>query len=399
MQAYILEWVNLLLRWTHLITGIAWIGSSFYFIWLDVKLNRPPRHPEHETVAGDLWAVHGGGFYHAQKYMLAPQVLPEPLHWFKWEAYFTWITGFLLLISIYYVNADSYLVDRRIADISGNMAIAISLVSMAAAWLVYHILCQSVGNDKLIAAVGFVFMIITIFALSRLYSGRGLYIQTGAILGTIMVANVFFVIIPEQWELVWAKQRGEEPDPVHGARGKQRSVHNNYLTLPVLFIMLSNHYPMTYEHKHNWLVLITIFIVGVMVRHFFNLRNEGKNIIAIPISAVIILLVLAIASMPSARIKEKTTNTNRTVAFSEVQKVLQARCLSCHSASPDHATAIVAPNGVMFDAAEQINKWAGRIHERTVVLRTMPVANLTGMTEEERQLIDDWYLGMVVKDQ
>ena len=394
MEAYLLEWLNLLLRWTHLIVGIAWIGSSFYFVWLDTNLNKPPRDPESDDVAGDLWAVHGGGFYHAQKYQVAPQELPEPLHWFKWEAYTTWLSGFALFVLMYYINADVYLVDGS-GDISARTAVMISIALLVGGWVVYDLLCRSGLSDRMIGAIGFMLIIFTSWLVSQYFSGRGAYIQVGAMLGTVMVANVLMIIIPGQRELVEAKERGEEPDPLHGIRGKQRSVHNNYITLPVLFIMLSPHYPMTYGHEYNWLVLIVIFIAAILIRHFFNLRNSGKVVPMLPTTAVLILIALAFVIAP--RSASPPAHTLRAmedtpmVSFAQVQGIIVERCNGCHSSSPTHPTAPVAPNGVMFNTPEQIKQWAARIHERTVVTRTMPLANLTGITEEERQSIDRWY--------
>ena len=397
MEAYILEWLNLLLRWAHLIVGIAWIGSSFYFVWLDTNLNVPPRDPEDDAVAGDLWAVHGGGFYHAQKYKVAPGELPEPLHWFKWEAYSTWLTGFALLIVMYYVNADVYLVDKTVADITGNVAIGISIGLIVAAWIIYDLLCRTGLSDAGIGLSGFLFLVVAVYVVSHLFSGRGAYIQTGSMLGTIMAANVLMIIIPGQRELVNAKLRGEEPDPLPGIKAKQRSMHNNYITLPVLFVMLSPHYPMTYGHEYNWLILIAIFIAGVLTRHFFNLRNQGKVMPALPIAAIVIIILLAFATAPKSKaIPGKSVAADQAwpaepVSFPQLNKIIVQRCNACHSVEPNHPTAPVAPNGVMFDTPEQIKQWAQRIHERTVTTRTMPLANLTQMTVGERQLVDRWY--------
>ena len=397
MEAYILEWLNLLLRWAHLIVGIAWIGSSFYFVWLDMNLNVPPRDPEDDAVAGDLWAVHGGGFYHAQKYKVAPGELPEPLHWFKWEAYSTWLTGFALLVLMYYVNAEVYLVDKAVADLTGGQAIAISVGFIVASWVVYDLLCRTGWNDTRIGLAGFFFLVAAIYLLSDLFSGRGAYMQIGAMLGTIMAANVLMIIIPGQRELVSARQRGEDPDPLPGIRAKQRSVHNNYLTLPVLFVMLSPHYPMTYGHEYGWLLLIAIFIAGVLIRHFFNLRNQGKSAPALLVIALIILILAAFVAAPKSRAipgRDAATQPAQPVEpvpFSQLRQVIVQRCNVCHSAEPNHPTAPVAPNGVMFDTPEQISQWAQRIHDRTVTNRTMPLANLTQMTDEERRLVERWY--------
>ncbi|MCY4154093.1 MAG: urate hydroxylase PuuD [Gammaproteobacteria bacterium] len=414
MEAYILEWLNLLLRWTHLIVGIAWIGSSFYFVWLDLNLNVPPRDPEDEAVAGDLWAVHGGGFYHAQKYRVAPGELPEPLHWFKWEAYTTWLTGFALLVLMYYLNAEVYLIDKTVADITPFMAIAASIGLLLASWIGYDLLCRSGLSDSRIALLGFLLLAVVVYLVSHLFSGRGAYIQIGAMLGTIMAANVFFVIIPGQRELVRAKQRGEEPDPLPGLRGKQRSVHNNYLTLPVLFVMLSPHYPITYAHEYNWLLLIVIFSAGALIRHFFNLKNQGRPTPVLVIIALLLLGLAAFIAIPKSASESTptsvsnpapesisasadapqqaaTTQARAPVSFAEVREVIRQRCNICHSATPNHPTAPVAPRGIMFDTPEQIRQWTKRIHASTVTSKTMPLANLTQITEEERELIARWY--------
>ncbi|MCY4338702.1 MAG: urate hydroxylase PuuD [Gammaproteobacteria bacterium] len=414
MEAYILEWLNLLLRWAHLIVGIAWIGSSFYFVWLDLNLNVPPRDPEDEAVAGDLWAVHGGGFYHAQKYRVAPGELPDPLHWFKWEAYTTWLTGFALLVLIYYLNAEVYLIDKAVADITPFMAIATSIGLLLASWIGYDLLCRSGLSDSRIALLGFLLLAVVVYLVSHLFSGRGAYIQVGAMLGTIMVANVFFVIIPGQRELVRAKQRGEEPDPLPGLRGKQRSVHNNYLTLPVLFVMLSPHYPITYAHEYNWLLLIVIFSAGALIRHFFNLKNQGRPAPVLVIIALLLLGLAAFIAIPKSASESTptsvsnpapesisasadapqqaaTTQARAPVSFAEVREVITQRCNICHSATPNHPTAPVAPRGIMFDTPEQIRQWTKRIHASTVTSKTMPLANLTQITEEERELIARWY--------
>ncbi|MBA3505549.1 MAG: urate hydroxylase PuuD, partial [Betaproteobacteria bacterium] len=265
MEAYANEWLQLLIRWIHLITGIAWIGSSFYFVFLDNSLLPPKRHEDGAAgVGGELWAVHGGGFYHVQKYQVAPAILPAPLHWFKWEAYSTWLSGFALYVVMYYLHADVYMIDRNVADISPALAIGISLASLIVGWLFYDQLCVWVGleRDWVIALAIVAFLTSAAWGLAQVYSGRAMYLQIGAMLGTLMAANVLFVIIPSQRKLVEATERGTPPDPLYGQRGKQRSVHNNYFTLPVLFIMISNHYPMTFGHRHAWLVLLVILLLA-----------------------------------------------------------------------------------------------------------------------------------------
>ena len=394
LDAYIAEWLDLLLRWAHVITGIAWIGSSFYFMWLDARLNVPPRDPENRDVAGDLWAVHGGGFYHSQKYKVAPGELPEPLHWFKWEAYFTWITGFLLLIVVYYLNADVYLIDSRIADISSGAAIAASVGLLLVGWYVYCGLCALRVSDGWIALIGSGYVLGLCWGLSNFYSGRGMFVQAGAMLGTIMAANVWRVIIPSQKQLVMAIQQDVKPDATLGMKAKRRSVHNNYLTLPVVFVMISPHYAMTYGHAWNWLILFAIFVVGVLVRHYFNLRNRGSNVVAWPIAAAVVVIILAIAiaprGSPSSRFESNLALPDRAVAFEEVRDIIEARCLACHSSEPSHPTAPVPAGGVVFDSPRVISVWSGRIYERAVRTGTMPPANTTQMTDTERAILAKW---------
>src|SRR5438132_13061365 len=280
MDAYTNGGLDLLVRWLHVIAAIAWIGSSFYFIALDNHL-RPPQdeRDSEEGVGGEAWEIHGGGFYHVQKYKVARRTLPEPLLWFKWEAYTTWLSGFAILIVIYYVNADTYLIDKGVADLSQWEAITLSVGVLALACVVYDGLCRLLGhNEWLLAAALLAFVAASAWGCGQLFSGRGAYIQVGAMVGTMMAGNVFLVIIPAHWELVRAKQAGREPDAAAGLRGKQRSVHNNYLTLPVLFTMISNHFPFTYGHSHAWLVLVALMVIGAWVRHFFNLRHTGRTV-------------------------------------------------------------------------------------------------------------------------
>ena len=390
VDAYLADWLNLILRWSHVIAGIAWIGSSFYFIWLDARLNVPPRNPESSDVAGDLWAVHGGGFYHSQKYKVSPAQLPEPLHWFKWEAYATWLTGFALLIVVYYLNAGALLVDPQVADIEATTAIAASVAMVAAGWLVYDGLCRLSLGGWTFVLVGGALLLGLCWGVTHVFSGRGAYLQVGVMLGTIMAGNVFFIIIPSQKQLVAAKLRGEPPDARLGQRAKQRSVHNNYLTLPVVFTMISPHFPFTYANPSNWLVLFDIFVAGVLVRHYFNLRNQGRNAVALPITALVILVALAVSIAPRG---PASAGGGQEVQFAQVREIVAARCVACHSATPTHPTAPVPAAGVKFDTAREIGAWAPRIFDRVVVTKTMPFANMTGMTEGERRAVELWYAG------
>src|SRR5919205_1655725 len=299
MDPYANEWLDLLVRWLHVIAAIAWIGSSFYFIALDNHL-RAPADPDAAArgVGGEAWEIHGGGFYHVQKYRVAPPRLPEPLHWFKWEAYTTWLSGFALLIVLYYVNARTYLIDPSVADLTPAEAIAISVGLLVVSWLVYDVLCRVLRRELVLAAALLGLTTLAAWGCSHLFSGRAEYIQVGAMLGTIMAANVFLVIIPAHWDLVRAKEAGREPDPTPGVRGKQRSVHNNYLTLPVLFAMLSNHFPSSYGHSYSWLVLMAMMLIGAWIRVFFNLRHQGRNVWAIPVTAALAIAGVAVAIRP-----------------------------------------------------------------------------------------------------
>src|SRR6266568_2636918 len=309
-------------------------------------------------VGGEVWEIHGGGFYRVEKYRVAPPSLPSPLHWFKWEAYTTWLSGFALLVVLYYANASTYMVDRSVADISPLAAVAISVVLLVVGWFVYDGLSRALeGRDRLLAlALGGV-ILVTAFGVSHLLSPRAAYIQVGAMIGTWMVANVLFVIIPGQRELVAAKLAGREPDPTPGLRGKQRSIHNNYLTLPVLFAMMSNHFPMTYGHPQGWLVLVALMALGAWVRHFFNLRHQGRVVWAIPASAALGLVVLAVLIAPRAAFSPRAN-----VTFAQAQAVIKQRCVPCHSATPTQQGFSEAPRDVKFDTPDQIVARAQQIY-------------------------------------
>ena len=393
MEAYILDWLNILGRWVHFITGIAWIGSSFYFIWLDNHLDAPQEADDDEKgVGGELWSVHGGGFYHAQKYRVAPRALPETLHWFKWEAYTTWITGMFLLILVYWYGAEVYLVDRSVADLTAAAAIAIAVLFLVGGWLVYDLLCKTpLGkNDNAFSAVLLVLITFLAYGLCQLFSGRGAYIHFGAVLGTIMVANVFFVIIPGQRRMVDAAALGQPPNPEDGIKAKQRSVHNTYFTLPVLFVMTSNHYAMTFAHEYNWLILVAISIAGALIRVYFVARHKGKTSPVPIVIAGLILLLVAAAIAPKSR-----AATTETVTLSMIRPVIESRCTTCHSQNPTHIAFPAAPSGVVLDTDDEIVSEALRIHQQTVVLKSMPIGNLTQISEAERALIDAWYQGRV----
>jgi uncharacterized membrane protein len=383
LDAYTTDWLNLLARWLHVIAGIVWIGSSFYFIALDNHL-RPPRDAE-EGVGGESWEIHGGGFYRIHKYTVAPQQLPEPLHWFKWEAYTTWLSGFALLVVLYYFHADAYLIDRSVADLSTWEAIAISVGLLAAAWVVYDALCRVLGSRPLVLAATLLALItLAAWGVSHLFSGRATYLQVGAMLGTMMVGNVFFVIIPAHWELVRAKQAGRDPDPAANARGKLRSVHNNYLTLPVVFTMLSNHFPFTYGHSYQWLILVVLLVIGAWIRHFFNLRHAGRTVWAIPVTAAIAIAVLAILIRP----QNDSNAAGAAVPFARVAQIVDQRCAACHSLHPTKMD--VAPLGITMDTPEEIHRLAPAIQTQAVDSTIMPLGNATHMTKDERRLLGQW---------
>ena len=383
MDPYANEWLDLLVRWLHVVAAIAWIGSSFYFIALDNHLRPPKEEADAERgVGGEAWEIHGGGFYQVQKYRLAPRALPEPLHWFKWEAYTTWLSGFALLIVLYYVNADTYLIDKSVADLRPWEAIAISIALLAAAWLAYDGLCRLIPNDLALAAILLVLVTLAAWGVSHLFAGRAEYIQIGAMLGTMMAGNVFLVIIPAHWELIRAKEAGREPDAAAGLRAKQRSVHNNYLTLPVVFTMISNHFPITYGHSYSWLTLVALLVIGAWVRHFFNLRHTGRAAWWIPVTAALAIAGVAVAIRPHG------SSGGTAVPFTRAQAIVQARCVPCHSAQPTKADS--APLGLVFDTPEQIHAQASLIEQVAVRTKVMPLGNQTGMTQSEREVLGAW---------
>jgi len=383
IDPYANEWLDLLVRWLHVVAAIAWIGSSFYFIALDNHLRPPKDEADADLgVGGEAWEIHGGGFYQVQKYRVAPKTLPEPLHWFKWEAYTTWLSGFGLLIVLYYVNANTYLIDKSVADLRPWEAIAISVALLVAAWIVYDGLCRMIPTDLARAGVLLVLVTLAAWGISHLFAGRAEYIQIGAMLGTMMAGNVFFVIIPAHWELIRAKQAGREPDAAAGLRAKQRSVHNNYLTLPVVFTMISNHFPITYGHSYSWLILVALLVIGVWVRHFFNLRQAGRNAWWIPVTAALAIAAVAVAIRPHG------SSGGTAVPFTQAQAIVQERCVPCHSAHPTKVDS--APMGIVFDTPKQIQAQASLIQQVAVLTKVMPLGNQTGMTQAERDTLGHW---------
>lgn len=402
MEAYVVEWLNLLGRWAHMITGIAWIGASFYFVWLDNHLQAPKSSADADKgVGGELWAVHGGGFYHAQKYRVSPPELPDTLHWFKWEAYTTWISGMFMLALMYWYSAEIYLIDSNVADLSKPVAIVLGAVSLVVGWLVYDALCKSslAQDDKKLGAAIFLFVVLMAFILCHLFSGRGAFIHYGAMLGTIMVANVFFVIMPGQRAMVAATKAGRMPDPELGLKAKQRSVHNTYFTLPVLFVMISNHYAMTYGAAWNWLVLVLISLAGALIRVYFVQRHFGapsKWLLYVAGGLLLaVFLVLAPKSFgtphPNLSSQEKGAIVGDTSMFVAVREIIKVRCASCHAAQPTQAGFSAPPKGVVFDADRDIVMQATQIHQQTVLSHAMPIGNLTQMLPEERELLGRWF--------
>jgi len=403
VDAHLTEWLNLGIRWIHMIVGIAWIGASFYFVWLENNLNRAtPR----EGLSGDLWAIHGGGIYHLEKYKLAPPQMPENLHWFKWEAYTTWLSGVALLMVVYYLNPSLYLIAPG-SELAPATAVAIGFGSLIVGWFVYDLLCDSpLGKTPaLLGLVLFVLVIAACWGYSQIFSGRAAYIHTGALIGTIMVGNVFRIIMPAQRALVKAIEESRTPDPILPAKGLLRSRHNNYFTLPVLFIMISNHFPSTYGSQYNWLILAALGALSVLVRHYFNTRHDSNRFAwALPAAAVGMICLafvlspnrqpvpqnLAPTTPEQASVGEQQEGTATHSAFNKVSSVIEERCTVCHSAKPTSPLFSAAPAGVMFDTPEQIQQMAAKIHAQSVASQIMPLGNITQMTQEERDLLASW---------
>jgi uncharacterized membrane protein len=388
MEAYLLDWANLLVRWLHLIAGIAWIGASFYFVMLDNSLAPPTRGDDAKRgVFGELWAVHGGGFYVSQKFLTGPkgEPLSDDLHWSKWEAYTTWLSGMALLAIVYWLGASTYLIDRSVMALTPAIAITASILTIVAGWIVYDALCRVFEHrDTLLAALLFAFVVGVSWLLFHMFSARAAYVHVGAMMGTIMVANVFFHIIPGQKRMVAEIRAGRDPDPRPGVIGKQRSVHNTYFTLPVLFTMISNHYPMTYSHPHGWLILAVIMAAGVLIRQFFVLRHRGRSKVWLPAAGVALLAGVAVAIAP-----KRDVGAHANVAFSQVRAILDQRCIACHATQPKQEGFAQPPKGVVLETPEQVAASAAKIAE-TVGSRYMPIGNLTQMTDAERAVVTAW---------
>ena len=388
MTAHLAQWLSLMLRWAHVIVGVSWIGTSFYFNWLNARI-APPAQPE-PGVSGELWSVHGGGFYRVVKYGVAPDRLPTTLHWFKWEAYATWWTGLSLLVLLYYVGAREYLLDPAVSDLTPAAGIAIGVATLVVAWLVYDVLCRSPLETRpaAFAVVGLLLVTALAWGLSQVFSARAAYLHVGAALGTIMAANVFRVIIPSQRAMVASLLTGQAPDARRGRQAALRSLHNNYLTLPVLFVMVSSHYPATYGSPWGWAILGALFVIGVLVRHWFNLRNAGRRNAWLLPAAVLGLVLLAVATAPRGGGAGSTGGPP--AQFAEVRVVIAQRCAPCHSSAPTYPGMAAAPAGVMFDTPAEIQAKAQRILDRAVTTKTMPLGNLTGITDRERDVLRRW---------
>ena len=397
---YLLDWVNLLLRWTHVIVAIAWIGSSFYFVFLDSSL-LPPQDPalKDKGVSGELWAVHGGGFYNPQKYLLAPKTLPEHLHWFFWESYSTWLSGFALFAVMYLFNASTFLVDRNVHAWSSPMwAVGAALGFLAAFWIVYDLLCRwvgegrgpnkgQVGGDALVGVLVLVYVVGASWAACQLFAGRAAFLMVGAMLATAMSANVFFWIIPGQKTVIAQMKAGQPVEAIHGQRAKQRSVHNTYFTLPVLITMLSNHYGWLYQGVHNWLVLVVLMLAGALVRHSFVVRHKalatGQRVAweyAAAGSALLIGLAVALAPKPAAPVAAGAAP----VTLAQVSAVVEQRCVLCHNAN-------LQQKNVALHTPLLIQQQAQQVYQQAVVLKLMPINNATQITEDERALIRRWF--------
>jgi uncharacterized membrane protein len=399
---YLLDWAGLLVRWLHVIAGVAWIGASFYFVWLDNHL-QPLADDEHADsgVAGELWAVHGGGFYRSRKYRVAPPVLPPTLHWFYWEAYTTWLSGFALLCLLYFLRAQAHLIDPAVLPMAKPEAVLVALVALIASWFVYDGLCRSpLGRRPGALSITLAVSIAGLaWTLCHIFSGRGAFMLFGSALGTLMVANVLFVIIPGQRELVLAKKAGREPDAAPGLRGKQRSVHNTYFTLPVIFVMISNHYAMTYGARYNWLVLIAMSVAGACIRAWFVARHkpsQSQGVVGAAPAVIGLLALVAVIfalspwSAGNAALSIRSTAASGLPADSEhVQHIIEQRCVPCHVSNPTQPGFIAPPNGLVFDTMDQVSAHLPQIQQQ-LATRAMPLGNLTHLTDDERTLVLVW---------
>jgi uncharacterized membrane protein len=391
MDPYITDWLNLAIRFAHVITGIAWIGASFYFVWLDNHLETPPQEKADKGISGDLWAIHGGGFYEVAKYRLAPPKIPTVLHWFKWEAYTTWITGFFLLSLMFYVGAETYLIDKNVAELTQLQAIIYGLGTIVIGVGCYEFLVRIKLKDHslILAFILLVLGTLISYGLMQVFSARGSYMHMGAIIGTIMAGNVFFGIMPSQRALVKAVEEGNTPDSKYGLNAKLRSTHNTYLTLPVIFIMISNHYPMTFNHNAGWIVLMALILITAAIRQYFVLRHFGKNQPGIIIGAVMATIALAYLIAPG-KVEVSAEQLKQKISMAQVQTIIEKRCSACHSEKNSDDIFTVAQGGVVFTDAASIQQWAPRIKARVVDAKDMPFMNKTQMSADERTKLAIW---------
>ncbi len=393
------EWLELAVRWLHVTTAMAWIGSSFYFIALDLGLRKTPSLPP--LAHGEEWQVHGGGFYHIQKYLVAPEMLPEHLTWFKWESYTTWLSGFAMLFLVYYLGANLYLIDPAVADLTQIQAIAISLGSLAFGWIAYDLICKSrFGDDNTRLMIGlYIILVGMAWGYTQVFSGRAALLHLGAFTATIMSANVFMIIMPNQRIVVADLKAGRTPDPKYGKIAKQRSTHNNYLTLPVLFLMLSNHYPLVFATQYNWLIASLVFLMGVTIRHWFNTKHarKGNPHWTWFVTAVIFLLIAWLSTAPMRhRPEEAALNPEALIYasaqdFDQVVSIVQGRCSMCHAAEPAYEGIYWPPKGVVLETPAQIASEAQRIYLQSGLTHAMPPANLSYMEVPERDIIRRWF--------
>ena len=390
LYPFLLDWLDLIVRWIHIIVGIAWIGTSFYFNWLDSRLDRQINN---ENIEGELWSVHSGGFYHINKLKGPPKEFPKELHWFKWEAYTTWISGFVLLIIIYYLNAEGMMIDKNVNDLIPFNAIVISLIFLLGSWLIYDFLCKSIliNNTILFSLASLFIAILASYFLTKIFGSRAAYVHVGACLGTIMAANVFRVIIPSQKNMVDAALTNEKPDLQKGINAKIRSIHNNYITLPVLFIMMSSHFPFTYGHKYNWLILALISIIGATVRHYFNLRNKKQHKVWIlPLAALGMIFLMLYVSSPKINQIDQINNINEEISFHEINNIIKYRCGVCHSNKPTFEGFENPPLGIIFDTSKDILINIRKIKAQAIDSDIMPPGNITGITKSEKNKIKLW---------
>ncbi len=384
------ELLDVIFRWAHLIAGIMWIGNSMLFNWLDRNLIVPPAGDGHRRSQGKIYMVHSGAFYEVEKKLLAPGELPDQLHWFKWQNFLTWLTGISLLVVVYYMNGAAFLIDPSVRAMSQGEAIAISAGTLVAAWAIYDAMWMTLGRKLpgVATALSFALLFGAAYGFTLLFSGRAAYIQTGVMMGTVMTGNVWMRILPSQKELIAATRAGQEQDPTLSLRAKQRSIHNNYLTFPLLFIMVSNHFASTYGHHLNWLVLFAVMVGGAGVRHFMNVRYAGK----VWLFPALAMAAIGVGGMMGVtRIREAPAVTiEGNVDFARALDIIQKRCVQCHSARPSDPQFPIAPGNIQFDTPERITAMAARIKDRVVVNKTMPFLNRTQMTEEERAELGKW---------